>query len=217
MGGKERKVSEKLYFLTSRHGNCGSTVMFHNLDERGYGTDLSGLNKYTPEQAKKHHECYGRDSLPLLTDKVMNLSKLRVDHQYIEYSEGMPTNLNELVVVSIVGRYDGNDIQFVSQNGTYTFNFEDAEVCERRHVKKLGCSRLPWSWEYMNSKARPTLQQENINVRSMCRGVKLKRIVNRVDSGKTRWNCPSCGKIHWQYNPYDFEGCNDYMCDEYRY
>jgi len=35
-------------------------------------------------------------------------------------------------------------------------------------------------------------------------------------SGKVRWNCPHCGKITWQYSPYDFEGCSDYNCEGWR-
>jgi len=45
----------KEYFLTSRHGNCGSTVLFHNKDEHGYGSNLNELEKYTELEAKKGH------------------------------------------------------------------------------------------------------------------------------------------------------------------
>lgn len=36
------------------------------------------------------------------------------------------------------------------------------------------------------------------------------------DENGSRWNCPKCGKINWQYNQYDFDGCSDTMCDEWR-
>ena len=44
------------YFLTSRHGGVGSTIMFHNKDERGYGSDIEKLEKYTAEQAQRSHD-----------------------------------------------------------------------------------------------------------------------------------------------------------------
>ena len=202
------------YFLTSRHGDCGRTVMFHNLDEKGYGTDLSKIQSYSQEEAIKNHEQFGRDSLPLLMDKVFANSTRRVDMQYIDISEGLPSGGDILTIVSCSGSYDGNDIYFVANDGGYTYNLEDAQIKPLSEWSKLGCTRLPWSAVYLHEKSRLTFQRGNVNTRSMCRGVKLQRIKKSSDSGKTRWNCPGCGKIHWQYNPYDFDGCNDYTCDE---
>ena len=75
------------YFLTSRHGGVGSTAMFHNKDEKGYGSDLRNLETYSAEKAQKHHDHYGRDSLPLLVTKVLAASTKRVDHQYINFND----------------------------------------------------------------------------------------------------------------------------------
>ena len=38
----------------------------------------------------------------------------------------------------------------------------------------------------------------------------------RTATGKTRWNCPECGRISWQHNPYDFAGCSDFSCSAWR-
>lgn len=204
------------YFLTSRHGNCGSSVMFHNKDEHGYGTNIDNLEVYTAEQAQKHHESYGRDSLPLLVSKVREKSTIRVDMQYPDIAKGLPKNELDICVVSIAGSYDGNDMQFMSKDGGYTFNLDEAAQRCIKDFEKLGVNRIVWSYSYIKNLSRRTFQAQNINTRSLCRGVKLLRKKNTSDSGKTRMNCPSCGKIHWQYNPYDFEGCNDLTCSESR-
>lgn len=204
----------KEYFLTSRHGDCGNSVMFHNHDERGYGSDLNKLQTYSKEETQKKHDNFGRDSLPLLVKKVIESCTRRVDCQYPDVAIGAPRSELTLCVVSIAGSYDGNDIQFMSNDGGYTYNLEDALVSPLSKLKGLGCNRVIWSLAYLSEMSRITFQRKSVNTRSMCRGVKLQRIKKSSDSGKTRWNCPSCGKIHWQYNPYDFEGCNDYTCDE---
>lgn len=205
------------YFLTSRHGNCGSSVMFHNKDERGYGTNLDNLETYSKEEAQKHHEQYGRESLPLLVDKVLSSAKLRVDCQYLDIAEGCPRSSDEVCVVSNGSWIDGNDIGFEKDHGGVTYNLEEAKITKLSELKGLGYHHVIWSVKYIATKARKTFQFRDINTRSMCRGVKLKRKATRQDSGKTRWNCPCCGQINWQYNPYDFEGCRNSNCDEWVY
>lgn len=207
-----------MYFLTSRHGGVGSTVMFHNKDEKGYGSDLRKLEVYSAEEAQKHHQSYGRDSLPLLTKKVMQFSTMRVDHQYLNFKDGLPTK-GQLCVVVNPREFDGNDVYFrakAEHQRHWTANLDEALVYNFDDLPNLGSSLMPWSLMYIQSKARPTLQFSKINTRSMCRGVKLKRNYTPRDSGRTRWNCPGCGKISWQYNPYDFEGCSDITCNEWR-
>lgn len=203
------------YFLTSRHGDCGSTVMFHNHGEKGYGSDLNKLEVYSKENAQKRHNQFGRGSLPLLVDKVMTSCKRRVDMQYIDIAKGAPRFDKQITVFSCGGVYNGNDIRFKAENG-YTFNLDDALAKPLSEWADLGCSLVPWSLAYLADKSRITFQRESVNTRSMCRGVKLERIRKTQDSGKTRWNCPACGRISWQYNPYDFDGCNDWGCEEHR-
>jgi len=205
------------YFLTSRHGGVGSTIMFHNKDERGYGSDIENLEKYTAEQAQRRHDQFGRKSLPLLVSKVIESSKRRVDMQYIDVADGMPKNKNEICVVSIPSSYDGNDIEFIKSGSGRTFNLDEAEAKPACEFKKLGSQAVFWRLEYLLEKSRLTMQYENLNTRTMCRGVRLKRKYQKRDSGKTRWNCPSCGQISWQYDPYDFEGCKNINCNDWSY
>ncbi|WP_278384328.1 hypothetical protein [Alteromonas mediterranea] len=205
------------YFLTSRHGGVGSTAMFHNKDEKGYGSDLRNLETYSAEKAQKYHDQYGRESLPLLAAKVLASSTKRVDHQYINFNEGMAIP-GQLCVVTNPRDYDGNDIFFrakASHQMHWTPNLDEALVYKFEELPNLGSTLMPWSLAYMTTKARPTFQLKNINTRSMCRGVKLKKKYTPSNSNKVRWNCPACGKISWQYNPYDFEGCSDINCSEW--
>lgn len=205
-------MNKQEYFLTSRHGDLGSTVVFHNMDEKGYGTDLNKLNVYSKEEAQKHHNNYGRDSLPILVSKAMEKCTRRVDMQYLDIAKGAPRSESTLCVVSIAGDYDGNDIRFIKKGSGYTFNLEDAELLPLSELKGLGDRNVIWSFQYLCDKYRLTLQAKNINTRSMCRGVKLERKRKYTDSGLVRWNCPTCGKLSWQYNPYDFDGCKDLNC-----
>tara|TARA_R110000787_G_scaffold63874_2_gene144727 strand:- start:145 stop:792 length:648 start_codon:yes stop_codon:yes gene_type:complete len=205
-------MEKQEYFLTSRHGNLDSTVVFHNANEQGYGTDLNKLNVYSKEQAQKQHNNYGRDSLPILVSKAMEKCTERVDVQYIDLSKGLYINKpNYKVVVQIVGRYDGNDIQFKTKGGR-SYDLTNDCIFELSELDNLGCGVAIWCYEYIKSKTRKTLQQKNINIRSMCRGVKLQRKRKCSDSGLVRWNCPTCGKLSWQYSPYDFDGCKDLNC-----
>jgi len=87
------------YFLTSRHGNLGTTVVFHNANEQGYGTDLNKLNVYSKGEAQKHHDNYGRDSLPILVSKAMEKCTRRVDMQYLDIAKGAPRDESTLCVV----------------------------------------------------------------------------------------------------------------------
>ncbi len=209
--------NEERYFLTSRHGNLGSTVVFHNKNEQGYGTDLDKLNTYSKEEAQKHHDNYGRDSLPILVTKAIDKHTERVDMQYLDVSKGLYINKpNYKVVVQVAGSYDGNDIQFKTRNG-WSYDLTDDCIFELSELEGLGCGVIIWCYKYIKSKTRKTLQQKNINTRSMCRGVKLQRIRKYSDSGLNRWNCPTCGKISWQYNPYDFEGCKDLNCKSHNH
>jgi hypothetical protein len=58
--------------------------------------------------------------------------------------------------------------------------------------------------------ARPTFQSKNINMKTMVRepGIKYKKPrPKKMTTGKTRGNCPECGQITWDYNPYENAHC----------
>jgi len=209
---------EKLFYLTSRHGNCGDNVMFHNKNGAGYGTDLDGLRLYTIEKAQEelNHDIR---SLPLLKSAVDAVSITAVDCQYID-NKLTVHDQNDEYVVQIKQLWNGNDIAFAVMGG-HTFDYGKASVLSLDDAQSIsGADTNIWAKSYLDKICRRTFQEQNINTRKMitCPGIKYKKPRKpRPTSGKERWNCPSCGRISWQYNPYDFEGCNDYSCKEWRF
>lgn len=215
-----KDTTEPLFYLTSRHGDTGNNVMFHNTGGCGYGTDLDNLRLYSLEDAQKETG-YDINSLPLLKSAVDAVSIKAVDCQYLD-EEVNGNDLNNEYVIQVQKMWNGNDIAFMVMGGT-TFNYNKAHIFDfltgddlsmRDNRYKL------WSKSYLDSISRRTFQRENINTRKMITGpgIKYKKPRKKKESsGKVRWNCPCCGKISWQFNPYDFEGCNDHMCDKWHF
>ena len=205
--------NDKVFYLTSRHGNCGSNVMFHNKNGSGYGTDLDNLELFTIEDAQIESD-HDIKSLPLLKSEVDKLAVMHVDMQHLDKIENEKHCLNKFILV-VSGKYDGNDIAFATPFG-YTFDLCLASSVSLKQAKELALSNHEiWSLDYLTTIARRTFQAENINTRKMITGagIKYKKPRKpRPTTGKTRWNCPGCGKIHWQFNPYNFDGCNDIHC-----
>jgi len=211
---------DKLFYLTSRHGDCGSNVMFHNTGGCGYGTNLDNLRLYSLKDAQKELG-FDINSLPLLKSEVDKASIRAVDMQHLKE---LPAHVdpNNQYVIQITREYNGNDIAFAVTGGM-TFNYNNAISMNLVAAENV-CANITngqiWSKTYLNSLARRTFQRENINTRKMITGpgIKYKKPRKKKESsGKTRWNCPCCGKLSWQFNPYDFEGCLDTSCEEYAY
>ena len=204
---------ENLFYLTSTHGNYGTNVMFHNKDGCGYGTNLDNLHLFTLEDAQKHLN-HDIKSVPLLKSEVDKLAIKSVDHQHLK--ELPQVDPNNQYVIQIKGFWNGNDIAFMVMGGK-TFNYDKAATFTKDQASYAAKDNdVIWSKTYLDSICRRTFQAENISTRKMITGAGIKYKKprkKRETSGKTRWTCPSCGKINWQYNPYDFEACNDINCE----
>lgn len=201
---------ETLFYKTCRHGNCGSNVMFHNKNEHGYGTDLKNLETYNFEEAQKEQN-YQDGSWLLAKVEVDKLAVKHVDTQYLNGEKGKPSSLDELCVVQVDGMYDGNDIQFYAELGT-TFDLSKAKTLTYQAALDYPVEHSTiWSKSYLESISRNTFQAHNINKRSMLTryGLKYRSPKVRQNSGKTRGNCPSCGKLTWSFNPYESDYCSD--------
>tara|TARA_R110002096_G_scaffold393550_1_gene588575 strand:- start:38 stop:667 length:630 start_codon:yes stop_codon:yes gene_type:complete len=199
---------EKLFYKTCRHGNCGSNVTFHNKDERGYGTDLKGLQTYTLEQAQKEMN-YQDGSLLLLKSEVDKFSVKHVDMQHLDQLTGAPLNMDDECVMVINGGYDGNDIQFNSEDGV-TFDLSKAKVVPLQLALAYSNQyKSIWLKSYLESISRDTFQVSNINKRKMITGGGIKYRTKRrsTATGKARGNCPTCGKLSWGWDPHENAFC----------
>jgi hypothetical protein len=200
------------FFLKSRHGDFCSSVSFHNKNGAGYGTDLRNLGLFTLEEAQNELD-HDIKSIPLLSNEVLKFSVDRVDMQYLDETLGKPVNLHDECVIQIGGCWDGNDIKFKNEMfGTY--NLKSAVVVSyQAAIGYCNEGNTIWLKSYLDSIARPTFQSENINMKTMVRdaGIKYKKPrVPRPTTGKTRGNCPKCGKITWDFNRYENAHCSDH-------
>lgn len=218
------QVIEPLFYLQSPHGLLGTNVVFHNKNGAGYGTDLSGLREYSLAEAQQE---LGRNihALPLLTSKVQELSIAAVDCQYLchDTNHKVQKVSPDRHMIQVGRLWNGNDIAFVT-GSQITYDFRKAEffnldLAQKYLLSHQGDHLTIWSQSYLETISRRTFQAHNINTRTMITKPGLlykKPRKQRPTTGKTRMNCPDCGKIHWQYNPYDFEGCAHISCEGWR-
>jgi hypothetical protein len=209
------KMSEnELFYLRDSRSNTGTNSIFWQI-KGGYGTSLDDACTYTLHEAQRMHNVRDND-IPLSKTLVDELSIKAVDHQYLP-KEGLEDPDDEYVV-QLEKKWNGNDIFFVGQSDhTSNYNlaviFKGIEVGVFRHSKT--CYKI-FSKESIDKIARRTFQVENINRRKMIfnQGIKLakkKRV--RKTTGKTRGNCPTCGKIAWDFNPHEEPYCDDHKYD----
>jgi hypothetical protein len=204
---------DNLFYLQDSRGLTGNNVMFHNIDGAGYGTNLDRLHVYTLEEAQQSHDGRNTD-VPLLKSLVDEFSILAVDMQ-VQPTE-LTTDVHNKYVVQVTGCWNGNDICFLAMNGN-SYNYLDAKLFNREDGIKLGCKEgfALFAKSDMDRVCRRTFQAININRLNMIKraGIKLatpKR--KRPTTGKTRGNCPKCGKITWDFNPYENAHC-DWVCE----
>ncbi len=213
-------ASSNRFYLACTRDNVGSSVSFHCIDGRGYSTNIDKAHTYTLEEAQQAWESGREIDLPLCADRIAALAQFRVDCQLVKNIVNRPP-----FVAYKKGDWDGNDLYWKSRTGGVTANFSNAEKYDE--VFELE-GYVFVSFDEIDAVKRRTIQTQNVNEHLMIRSAGLRmpkhiklareraRRVKR-SSGKNRWNCPSCGKINWQYNPYDFEGCSDITCEEHRF
>lgn len=211
------------FYKTSPYSHTGSNVSFHGINGRNYITNIDLAEIYTREEAQKevdlgHLRESVNEELFLSVDKVDELAVWKVDHQYINLSYPERKDPNDEYVIYRKGVYDGNDLGF-SSSQYYSYDYSQARVFTEQQLGEMdleGWVAVPKF--HTDENARRTFQFKNINKRKMIvsagiTGIRKKR--KSRDSGKVRWNCPTCGKFIWQYNPYDFHSCNDISCESY--
>ncbi|AGG58092.1 hypothetical protein VPAG_00056 [Vibrio phage douglas 12A4] len=211
-------MKQNEFYVTSRHGLLGTNVVFENKDHLGYGTDLDKLHIYTLEQAQNEAN-YSREwlcGIPLLKSAVDARSIRAVDHQYLP--EEWEDDENNQYVLQIPGYWNGNDIKFTSHFAHLgTFDYSEARIYTKEEAELIIVSTnfVMWPKSVLDSISRRTFQVDNVSTRKMITGagIKYKRPRPRKPrTGKTRHNCPLCGRINWQYDPEYFDSCSSSEC-----
>lgn len=192
----------------------GSNASFHCKDGRGYSSDIGKAEIYTLEEAQRDWERGREIDLPVSADCVDALSEWHVDCQLIPSESDFTSKSGYVAFVK--GRWDGNDVYWLTRTAPKT-NFDLAvKFDEPDHSIEREVVWVPF--DLANSVKRKTFKISLLDKRKMIQAAGLrkpewlKKYERRRDSGKTRMNCPCCGRINWQFNPYDFESCSNVSC-----
>lgn len=206
------------FYLTSSHGNLGSNVVWHRHNEEGYTTDLDQAHVYTREQAQKEWSDSWGECEAISADHVDELAVWKVDCQYIPNKTQPFMDAQNKYVAFEKGVFDGNDVWWmISKNQNTSTDFGQAYVMVAYEAMKLPSRFIVIPFDMADKVKRRTFDFRKLNKRVMVQGAGLvtpehvKKIKRRVKNPMTRFNCPECGKINWQHNPYDFEAC-DHCC-----
>ncbi|MFR9719041.1 hypothetical protein ACL00X_06760 [Aeromonas diversa] len=200
------------FYLRDTRTNVGSSCMFWAQNGNGYTSNLDKAHVYTLEEAQSHFNDRHTD-VPLSKALVDELVTVRVDHQYLDESQGGEVaDGGEYVIHVSRGDYDGNDVYWKAECGC-TVNLSDALVLTRDEAEqamRFLDDAVIYPFLYAVSISRRTFQARNVNERRMITisGIrKPKRRRERPTTGRTRGNCPDCGKVTWGFNPYEAYTC----------
>ncbi|WP_439832618.1 hypothetical protein [Aeromonas caviae] len=208
------------FYLRDSRGNTGSSCMFWAENGNGYTTNLDRAHVYTLEEAQRHINDRHTD-LPLSKALVDELVTVRVDHQYLDESQGgLGADGGEYVIHVNRGDYDGNDVYWKAERGC-TVNLSDAMVLtkdEAEQAMRFLDDAVIYPFLYAVSISRRTFQARNVNERRMITAAgirKPKRPRRRQTTGRTRGNCLHCGKVTWGFNPYEAYTCAEAAREKY--
>lgn len=213
-------MKNRFYMMCLRE-TVGSNASFHCHNGNGYSSDIRQAHVYTREEAQRRWD-YGRTiDLPVSADDIDALAMWHTDHQRLSCDSQITPDCREYVAY-VRGTWNGNDVYWLQDIGLPTDDFSKARVFSEARQDDKELVWLPFA--VADAIKRPTFNIHQLNRRVMVQGAGLvtpdhiKRATRRqkASTGKVRWNCPCCGRISWQLNPYDFDGCNDVNCEEWR-
>lgn len=213
-------MSERFYMLCTRE-TVGNNASFHCQNGNGYSSDIDRAHVYTQEEAQRSWN-FGREiDQPVCADNVDALAVWHVDCQRIP-AESVTVPGCDAYVAYKKGDWNGNDVYWLQGGGLPTNDFSKAFVFVAANIGEPGVVWLPFVTA--DAVKRRTFNINEFNRRTMVQGAGLLmpywlKKHNRRQStrtGKVRWNCPECGRISWQFNPYDFDGCSDMSCEGWR-
>lgn len=208
------------FYLRDTRSNTGSSCMFWAENGNGYTTNLDKAHVYTLEEAQSHFNDRHTD-VPLSKALVDKLVTVRVDHQYLDESQGGEVaDGGEYVIHISRGDYDGNDVYWKAERGC-TANLSDALVLtkdEAEQAMRFLDDAVIYPFLYAVSISRRTFQARNVNERRMITAAgirKPRRKREHPTSGRTRGNCRDCGRVTWGFNPYENYTCVEAAREKY--
>lgn len=210
---------KKRFYLACFRDNVGANIAWHATNGCGYVTDLDRAHEYTLDEAQRAWDQAREYDQPISADHVDALSVFKVDCQRLP-ADNVISGTGPYVAFK-KGSWSGNDVYWLTGSGASSLGFLDAKKLSKTEASSLGCAYIAVPFELADKAKRRTFDYNKFERRSMVQGAGLvtpphiKKYKRRKPNPKVRFNCPSCGKLHWQYNPYDFESCNDSDCSEH--
>lgn len=203
------RTRDRFYFACLRD-TVGTNMTFHGKGGSGYPTDLDKAEILTKKEAQRFWEVGREFDLPVDADLVDANAVFHVDCQHIPHESTTVDGCTQYVAY-IKRKWNGNDVYWLTETGGNSTDFLKAKVFAAPVVEE-GVVCIPFFMA--DAKKRRTFDLGLLNKRTMVQGAGLvtpahvKRELRRKStSGKTRVNCPDCGKINWQHNYHEFESC----------
>jgi len=194
--------------------NLGSSISFHCIDGKGYSTNVDKAHVYTLSEAQKEWDTAREYDQPISADHIDSLAVWKVDHQLIPNKPLITADVEEYAAF-VEGKWDGNDVYWLNiETADTSTDFLKASVLSRANVLGLSRSYIVIPYSLADQVKRRTFSKEDYKPRVMVQGAGLKmpdhikRDRRKKINPKSRFNCPSCGKINWQFNPYEFDSCS---------
>lgn len=198
------------FYLACLRDTVGTNMAFHGKGGSGYPTALDKAETLTKAQAQRAWELGREFDLPVDADLVDAHAVFHVDCQHIPHENTTIDGCTQYVAY-IKGKWNGNDVYWLTGTGSNSTDFLKAKVFTAP-LADDGVVCIPYSMA--DTKKRRTFDSGFLNKRTMVQGAGLvtpahiKRALRRKSgSGKTRFNCPDCGKINWQFDHHAFESC----------
>lgn len=205
------------FYLACFRDNVGSNIGWHGLNGKGYTTNVDQAHIYTLEQAQIEWDNARSIDQPIAVHHVRKNIIWKVDYQYIPSG----TQINDPYIVYVALEKDalgpvcdGNDVYWLNlSTGKSSTDFSTATKLRYDQALSLKDRYILLPFDIADAHKRPTFPITKFNLKQMVieegliepmrRSMKRKRSL----SGKTRMQCPECGKFVWQDNSYDFTGC----------
>ena len=208
------------FFMASLRDTVGSNMSFHCVDGAGYTTNIDKAHRFTQEEAQKYWDQARSFDLPVSQHCISALSVYHVDCQHVPTETKLVEGCEQYVGFK-KSRWDGNDLYWLCADGAPVTDFTRARIYSEPDLSRDDTIWMPFS--VADAVKRRTFALNALNRRTMvqAKGLVMPEWLKRENrrkanfTGKVRWNCPGCGKIHWQLNPYDFDGCVHWGCTEY--
>ena len=199
------------FYLACTRDNVGSNMAFHG---KGYVTDLDKAKVYTRKEAQQAWDGARNIDQPISADHVDALAVYKVDCQHIPYESTWDDS--DDYVAYIYGAWDGNDVYWNASSRTT--DFSQALRMSKKEALLLTERWVVIPFSVAEADKRRTFDHCHFNPRVMVQGAGLKmpdhikKCRRRRVSNRVRMNCPDCGRINWQFNPYEFDRCSSESC-----